>query len=171
MPQSQIKPCSLVDTDTWCEPVVETSSQNADSISTCYQPTERPKELSFACSSGQGQLQAIEEFLEINDINNSESINRAADCTGNQNPGHNINGLLYDPDEYFDASMFLAEAMAPLDGTTSGGTYSYFVGFEDETQFHYPHITSDLWTHDQNFTVPTSVEPHQVAMESPSSGA
>lgn len=171
VPQSQIKHFSLVDTDTCCEPsIVDSSSQYADSTSTCYQPTERPEVLSFTHSSGQGQLQAIEEFLELNDINNPESISRTADCTGNQDPVHNVNEP-YDPDEYFDASMFLAEAVAPLDGTMSDATYSYFVGFEDETQFQYPHITSDLWMHDQNFTVPTSVELHQVAMESPSSGA
>ncbi|KAJ0987167.1 hypothetical protein J5N97_005523 [Dioscorea zingiberensis] len=169
--QSQTIPFSVVETDAWCEPsILEESFQIAESASRCYQPTELPEVLSFAHSSDQGQLQAIEEFLEINDINNSDSINHTADSNGNQGPVHDINEL-YDPDEYFDASMFLAEAMTPLDGVPSTTTYPYFVGFEDETQFQAPHITSELWAHEQNFSVSTSMEPNWVVMESPTSGA
>ncbi|KAG1363315.1 NAC domain-containing protein 17 [Cocos nucifera] len=110
--------------------------------------------------SDQGQVRVDEEFLEIRDFNDPESTEWRVDDASNRDIIHDTGGF-YDTYGYFDAPMFLAEEFEPLDGA---GQNPYF----DETEASL--ITTELWTHEQDFSASTAGESDHVIMSPPAPG-
>ncbi|XP_008796603.2 NAC domain-containing protein 17-like [Phoenix dactylifera] len=122
-------------------------------------PTETPVTTSTNCSD-QGQLKVDEEFLEIRDFNDPESTEWRVDDASNKDIIHETGGF-YDAYDYFDATRFLDEEFVPLDGA---GQNPYF----DECQASF--ITTELWTHEQDFSTSTAGETNHIIMAPPASG-
>lgn len=141
----------------WCKPSSEEPDlQIAQPDHADMLHIETPVITCVNCSD-QGQLRVDEEFMEIRDFNDPKSTEWRVD----DDIIHDAGGF-YDPYDYFDASMFLAEEFEPLDGA---GQNPYFV----ETQASL--LTTELWTHEQDFGVSTAGESDHVIMAPPASGA
>lgn len=158
---SCIDATSVQHTSTWWDQGTgETNYQIATSTSVaCAQTLEIPEVSSLIGYSDQGQLQT-EEFLEITDFDDPGP----AVCSMEDNSNNDClpkNDGLYDPYDYFDAEMYLAEALGPADGATPN---LYLDNYCDENQAS--QMIAELWTHEQDFSVSTATEPNQVASTS-----
>lgn len=162
----------------WCEHDGVMTSFEATFTSAAYvEPAEMPEVTSLIACPGQGELAAdkefmdsrpmqgeltIDEFVEIGDLIGPDSLAWKPDDLNNSNQ---IPGGLIDTDDYFDAEMYLAEAMG-----AGHGINQYWEGFsDDETHSQASHVTTDLWTQQQVFNVPTAVESNLVFMASATS--
>jgi len=148
---------SIQQTGAWCECGGEMTTFQATPSSSYGQPIEMPEVTSLISCLVQGQVVADEEFLEMKDLNDPDSIDWKTDGISNNDHIPVTDG--FDPDDYFDAQMYLADAMGPGHGITQ---YSCWDGFgDDESHSHASHITTDLWTQDQVFNMSTAVETNQ----------
>jgi len=148
---------SIQQTGAWCECGSEMTTFQATPSPSCGQPIEMPGVTSLTSCPVQGQVVADEEFLEMNDLNVLESIDWKTDDIGDNDHIPVTDGI--DPDDYFDAQMYLADAMGPGHSLTQYSSWDSFG--DDETHSHASHITTDLWTQDQVFNMSTAVESNQ----------
>ncbi|XP_008796460.2 NAC domain-containing protein 17-like [Phoenix dactylifera] len=127
----------------------------------CMQPAKDPAITSISICSEQDQFRVDEEFLEIKDFNDPESVEWRVDDVINTDIIQDAGGL-YNSYDYFDAPMFLAEDFDALDGAVQN-PYSYETRESD--------ITSELWTYEQDFSAATAAESNDVIVAPPASGA
>lgn len=152
-------------TGAWCKhDSVMTSLQLSPSSSAApVQPIEMPEVMSVISFPVQGQPVADEEFLEIRDLNDLDSVHWKADDVDNNNH-FPISGGLIDTDDYFDAQTYLAEAMGPDYGMNQ---YSSWDGFGDNgTHNQASHITTELWAQEQVFDLSTTAESGTIVVAS-----
>ncbi|KAJ6793164.1 NAC domain-containing protein 17-like [Iris pallida] len=141
----------------WEQGTGETSYHIAPLTSVpCARSLEMPEVTSLIGCSEQGQLNTDQEYLEITDFDDPGSVVWSMDDNSNNNCLPENDGL-YDPYDYFDAQMYLAEALGPVDGATPN---LYLDDFGDENQAS--HMITELWTQEQDFSVSTAMEPNQV---------
>lgn len=167
------------ETDVWCGGSVLTNFQSTFSPAGYVEPldiqevtssTNCPGQGQFAgddelldSCSRQGELVADEEFLEIKDLNDPDSAAWRADDVSNEDHIP-VSGSFIDTDDYFDADMYLAQAMGPGNGIID---YSLWDGLGDsETQNQASQLATELWTHEQNFNVSTAMESNLNVMAS-----
>ncbi|EHA8590457.1 NAC domain-containing protein 17 [Cocos nucifera] len=141
----------------WCAlSSEEPNSEIAMPDPACMQPVKDPVITSISTCSYQDQFRDDEEFLEINDFNDPESVEWRVGDVSNKDIFHDPGGL-YDSFDYFDAPLYLPEEFEPLDGA---GQNPYF--YEDQASY----MTSELWTYEQDFR-----ESNHVIIAPPASGA
>lgn len=115
----------------------------------------------------QSQEQTDEEFLEIKDLNNPESIIWSGSDSSNRDQIDGAGGI-YDSYEYFDAPLAFSDGFEPLDLTAQN---SYLGGFgADGIPNESYHVSAELWKHDDASGV-SDTDPNQVFMASSASGA
>ncbi|XP_020268351.1 NAC domain-containing protein 17-like isoform X1 [Asparagus officinalis] len=134
---------------------VMTSFQNTSAAAN-VQPIEMPKMTSLTGSSVQGQDIADEEFLEIKDLNDLDSLNWGTEEISN-NDHIPVSGGLIDTDDYFDAQMFLAEATGPGHIINQNSWWDDFGGNGRHSQAS--HLTTEFWTEAQSHNASTAVVP------------
>ncbi|XP_020090635.1 NAC domain-containing protein 17-like [Ananas comosus] len=142
---------------------VGNNCQIAQSDLAYVQPTDNPEVASFSACPEQGQMKADEEFLEIKDFSDLDSVLRSMDEDIYNDCIRDTEGLY---DTYFDAPMCLAE-LGPIGGAVQNPYTGCFT--EDETQDH-RHLTAELWMHEQGFNIASASESNKVLMEMPESG-
>lgn len=149
---------SIQRTNAWWEQGTgETSYHIAPLTSVpCAQSLEMPEVTSLIGCSEQDQLKTDQEYLEITDFDDPGSVFWSMEDNSNNDRLPKNDGL-YDPYDYFDAQMYLAEALGPVDGATPN---LYLDDFGDENQAS--HMITELWTQEQDFSVSTAMEPNQV---------
>lgn len=150
-------------TGDWCEHGNEVTCFQATPSSSTVQPIDMPEITSMTNLLVQGQVVAEEEFLEIRDLNDLDSSDWGTDDINNNNHIH-ITGGLIDTDDYFDAQMYLSEAMGPGLGINQYSPCDGFVNHETHSQAS--HITTELWAQDQVFNGSTAAESNTVVMAS-----
>ncbi|ONK81861.1 uncharacterized protein A4U43_C01F33620 [Asparagus officinalis] len=144
-------------TGTWCEHRSSiTSFQITPSPSAAYaQPIELPELSSLTSDAVQEQEVAAEEFLEIKDLNDLDSIDwRTDDASKIDHIA--ITGGLIDTDDYFDAQMYLAEALGPDQQTNQ---YPSLNGFGvNKTGSQASHVTTEIWPQETAVNVSNAIE-------------
>ncbi|XP_077212389.1 NAC domain-containing protein 17-like [Tasmannia lanceolata] len=117
------------------------------------------------------------DFVELNDLLNAEPGVLSLERIGNDCPFLDMGGL-DNAEIYYDAPMFLSEVTVSQDSTApqpyvadAVNQLDYFILPPlDDDQYHAPYLTSQLWTHQQNFNVFMSKESSHVFMAPPTSG-
>ncbi|CAL9039344.1 unnamed protein product [Musa banksii] len=145
----------------------DTKFQVTQPDSACVQPVEDPEMTSLTSNTQQILEQADEEFLEIKDFNDPESIMWSWNDLNNRDQIDGPNEL-YDSYDYFDAPVAFSD---DFDSLGLAAPISYLDGFGgDEALDESYHVSTELWGHNQGFGA-SNADPNQVFMISPASGA
>ncbi|WOL12386.1 NAC domain-containing protein [Canna indica] len=157
---------SFEDNDIWGELSTLEESIQAARQDSSMQPVESPEITSLAHNPQQPLQQTDEEYLEIKDFNDPDSITWSGNDLSNKDQIDGRDGF-YDTYDYFDPPLAFSDDFGPLGLTTQN---SYLDGYAEDGVLNPPyHISTDLWNHDHGFDV-SHANPNQVLMASPATG-
>lgn len=166
------QPCKYVD--------AESGFQVAQSANSLMQPPEVPEVASARDWVEQGPYGNNGDYMELNDLSVPISdILKFGVMSNESSFPSGVGSYDYD-DRYFDALMFQPEEIVPPEGTHAQPFFDNFSSvvvdhqllpsYDDENQYLEPHVTTQLWGHEQKFNVVSTTGSSQVVLPPSASG-